>query len=183
MPNPAQPADPAGSVERFAQLSAQLADPFADRAGILCAAGLDAERWRNVQEGWAERLHQEGGAVAERFAAVYDKTLGALGAPLARAGYGPDGGRPSAAVPSCGGQRLAVAGGPGATGPERADATEAGPEPPGPPPPLLSHAPPPSARSFTVTPDVAGSSPPNPFGETLEAGTQLPVPGRSFNQS
>jgi hypothetical protein len=173
MPNPAQPADPAGSVDRFAELSALLADPFADRAAILCEAGLDAERWRAVEEGWAGRL-QEDGAIAERFAAVYLKTVRALGAPalpLAQAGYAPDG------------------------GPSVLPATEAGPEPLVPPPTQRSPEPPPSPRSSSVTPDVDHgatrsavplrplSSPPSPFGETLEAATRLPVPGRSFNQS
>ncbi len=197
MPNPAQPADPADSVDRFAELSALLADPFADRAAILRAAGLDAERWRQVQEGWAGCL-QEGGPVAERFAAVYDKILGALGAPavpLARAGHAPGGGPPSTTAPSCGDRRLGVAGGPDATGQERTGATEAGPEPLGSPPTQRSPEPPPSARALPVAPDVGHgatrsvvprrpqSSPPNPFGETLEAGTRLPVPGRSSNQS
>jgi hypothetical protein len=82
MRSPADLPDPATSVDRFAELSALLVDPLADRAAILSAAGLDPERWQMTQDAWAKRL-RDGGLVAERFAEVFDRTLGAGTAPTA----------------------------------------------------------------------------------------------------
>jgi hypothetical protein len=82
MRSPADLPDPTTSVDRFAELSALLAEPLADRAAILGAAGLDPERWQTTQDDWAKRLRDDG-IVAARFAEVFDRTLGAVTAPAA----------------------------------------------------------------------------------------------------
>lgn len=56
------------SIERFAELSALLDEPFADRQAVLRAAGLDDERWTDVVERWAALLATaEGEVLAVRF--------------------------------------------------------------------------------------------------------------------
>jgi hypothetical protein len=82
MRSPADLPDPATSVDSFAELSALLVDPLADRAAILGAAGLDHERWQTTQEDWAKRFRHDG-IVAARFAEVFDRTRGAVAAPAA----------------------------------------------------------------------------------------------------
>jgi hypothetical protein len=82
-------ADPTSSIDRFAEVSALLADPFSDGAAVLRDAGLDAEGWRKVEESWVPRLERDE-AAAERFGVVFERTLRALSAspavPLGRPG-------------------------------------------------------------------------------------------------
>lgn len=44
------------SIEDFATLTAHLASPFADRAGLLAGAALDESSWEELRAGYAERL-------------------------------------------------------------------------------------------------------------------------------
>ncbi len=67
--------NPVTTVERFAELSARLADPFADRATILCDAGLDAQSWGDIESRWQTRLgaaSEEQDALVARFGEVYE---------------------------------------------------------------------------------------------------------------
>jgi hypothetical protein len=160
-------ADPTDDIDCFAALSALLADPVADRAAVLREAGLDAERWRAVAAGWAPRF-ADGGAVAKRFAEVYDRTRRALATPAAV---------PVAPASAASGEEVA-----------RVGMDAAGP------PSTLRSAPPPAAASLAATTDVdlrtllpavpfqPRSSLPNPLGDTLEAGTRLPVPVLPFTK-
>lgn len=43
-------------LERFARLSARLADPFADRARLLAAYGFDEASWRGLQVQWETEI-------------------------------------------------------------------------------------------------------------------------------
>jgi hypothetical protein len=75
------------TIERFAELSGLLADPFADRAGVLSSAGLDAARWRKLEAEWSARLQgPDSGSLSRRFSAVYSATLRSLAQSLARTG-------------------------------------------------------------------------------------------------
>jgi hypothetical protein len=70
------PADPADTVERFARLSALLADPFDDRAAVLGDVGLDAQGWQDLEQRWAAILGDAGNVdLAGRFTSVVDETL------------------------------------------------------------------------------------------------------------
>lgn len=46
-------------VRRFAEIMAALADPFAERASVLSAAGYDAVTWGPVERGWIQRIEQD----------------------------------------------------------------------------------------------------------------------------
>lgn len=50
---------PDQDVRRFAEIMAALADPFAQRAAILSAAGYDATTWVPIERGWIERIEQD----------------------------------------------------------------------------------------------------------------------------
>jgi hypothetical protein len=79
--------DRVDTIERCAELSALLEDPFADRAAVLRAAGLDEAAWSAAQERWVEKLAApEGEALIARYGEVYETTLRRLssgGAPVA----------------------------------------------------------------------------------------------------
>lgn len=63
---------PYGSIERFAELSARLDDPFADRQAVLRAAGLNEGRWGDIVQRWSTRLRaSEGAVLATRFGDGY----------------------------------------------------------------------------------------------------------------
>jgi hypothetical protein len=60
-------------VQRFAEMMAALADPFAERASVLSAAGHDAASWARVEQEWTRRIEQDstgdlGAAFANAFA-------------------------------------------------------------------------------------------------------------------
>lgn len=60
------------SVEVFARLSAELDDPFVDRAGSLRAAGLDETQFARVEERWTARFLEAGGdTLSEQFGKAY----------------------------------------------------------------------------------------------------------------
>lgn len=58
-------------VQRFAEIMAALADPFAERASVLSATGHDAASWDRVEQEWTRRIEQD--------------TSGALGAAFGQA--------------------------------------------------------------------------------------------------
>jgi hypothetical protein len=69
--------DPVDTIERFAELSALLDDPFAEEDEVLRAAGLDAEAWEAIQARWVGELRGGSGDVedlARRFGKMYRET-------------------------------------------------------------------------------------------------------------
>jgi hypothetical protein len=81
------PIDP---LMAFAALSAQLADPFADRAEVLGRAGFDEERWKTLEDGWARRFREPGGqALAERLGVLFAQAVRDLGATRPAAAFDP----------------------------------------------------------------------------------------------
>ena len=58
-------------VQRFAEIMAALADPFAERAAVLSASGYDVASWARVAQEWTRRIEQD--------------TTGELGAELGQA--------------------------------------------------------------------------------------------------
>lgn len=46
-------------VQRFAEIMAALADPFAERASVLSAKGHDAASWAHVEQEWTRRIEQD----------------------------------------------------------------------------------------------------------------------------
>ncbi len=67
------PAEPPHGIEPFAVLSALLA---LARTAVLRDHGLDEERWKAIEAGWAQRFQAEDGeALTERFRAVYAYAL------------------------------------------------------------------------------------------------------------
>jgi hypothetical protein len=63
--------DPRVSVEAFARLCEALDRPFADKAHVLRAAGLNAEGFVQLQEQWALRMTAGAEDLGARFAAAY----------------------------------------------------------------------------------------------------------------
>jgi hypothetical protein len=53
--------DPVDTVERFAELSALLDDPFAKEEEVLRAAGLDRDAWERIEARWLEALRIQRG--------------------------------------------------------------------------------------------------------------------------
>ena len=86
---PDTPPDPIATVDRCAEVSALLEDPFADRAAVLHGAGLDENTWAAAQARWVERLvAPDAEPLVARFGEVYETTLRRLtsgGAPVAPA--------------------------------------------------------------------------------------------------
>ncbi len=74
MPTPVP--DPVDTIERFAELSALLEDPFADEEEVLRGAGLDSGAWDAIQRRWMARLSSSANASAlsGRFGAVFVAT-------------------------------------------------------------------------------------------------------------
>ena len=64
--------EPTDSIERFAELSAHLADGFADRPSILASADLDETAWRRLEAHWLRRLDAEP-ELRDRFGEAYAK--------------------------------------------------------------------------------------------------------------
>ena len=61
------------AIEPFAELMARLDEPFADRAGILQAAGLDDGGFQRMADCWSKELQNEGAAVlAQRYGDAYE---------------------------------------------------------------------------------------------------------------
>ena len=83
--------DPVATVDRCAELSALLDDPFADRAAVLRGAGLDEAAWAAVQERWVATLTgPDGEALVARYGEVYETTLRRLSSGGAPVGPPPD---------------------------------------------------------------------------------------------
>jgi hypothetical protein len=60
-------------IEPFAELMARLDEPFADRAGILQAAGLDDGGFQRMADRWSKELRNEGAEVlAQRYGDAYE---------------------------------------------------------------------------------------------------------------
>src|SRR5580692_7125892 len=92
MPDPPDsPPDPVDTLERCAELSALLDDPFADRAAVLRGAGLDEATWAAVQERWVAMLTgADSEAIVARYGEVYETTLRRLSSGGDRRGPAPD---------------------------------------------------------------------------------------------
>jgi hypothetical protein len=72
MPDPASPAE---SIERFAELIALEDDGYTPRRAILLAAGVLAPEWREIERGWMERLAAgDDPDLAVRFGKTYGLT-------------------------------------------------------------------------------------------------------------
>ncbi len=109
-------------VRAFAALAARHDDPFADRARVLAAAGIDAATWAQFRQSWSARLAAAGAAeLARAYADAYAAEQrrmerGASIAAPARS-HGPERRDPSAAaidrtgdaVPALGGDALPFA--------------------------------------------------------------------------
>ena len=88
---PDTPPDPVATVDRCAELSALLDDPFADRSAVLRAAGLDEKSWAAIQERWVAMLAAaESDALVGRYGEVYETTLRRLASGGAPARPAPD---------------------------------------------------------------------------------------------
>jgi hypothetical protein len=67
------------NIERFAELCAWLDDPFTDRSAVLRALGLDAARWRRIEDQWMARLiNPAAEALVLKFGDVYASTRTSL---------------------------------------------------------------------------------------------------------
>jgi hypothetical protein len=108
MPTPVP--DPVDTIERFAELSALLEDPFADEEKVLRSAGLDSGAWDAIQRRWMARISSsaEAAALSGRFGAVYVATKERLARGAASEGVPPTEpalpGFLSAVVPDAGGE-------------------------------------------------------------------------------
>jgi hypothetical protein len=72
MPDPASPAE---SIERFAELIALEDDGYTPRRAILLAAGLAAPAWRQIERSWMDRLAAgDDPELALRFGKAYGLT-------------------------------------------------------------------------------------------------------------
>jgi hypothetical protein len=79
------------SIDRYAELCAQLDDAFAPRAAILGSVGLDEQAWTGLTAQWAGRLCAgDGGVFAQRFGDVYAATRCRMLAPKQRGAAQPD---------------------------------------------------------------------------------------------
>jgi hypothetical protein len=156
--------DPVDTIERFAELSAQQDDPFADADAVLRAVGLDEDAWEIIERRWMERLASGGPGVeglSERFGEVYAATrqrlsVGTLAGPV------PDTLPTGAAFLSSEAQ------------PWRAEAAEVGRHLAVEVPPLMATGG--TTPPATVLPRVPASS----CAETLESPTGLPIPALPF---
>jgi aryl carrier-like protein len=153
MPTPVP--DPVDTIERFAELSARMEDPFADEEKVLREAGLDSMQWDAAQARWTKRISSSAADaedLSRRFGAAY------VAAKERLAGRTGEGVPPT--VPDVPGFLSAEA------QPWRAEAAAVGFGAAGEAPPF---APPPP-------PQPAGSS----VADTLESGAPLPVPALPF---
>jgi hypothetical protein len=76
--------DPSQSIVHFAELSAGVDDPFADRAAVLARAGLDDDGWMRLNERWLNAFCEPGGDLrAARFGEVFRKTRAQIAAGVA----------------------------------------------------------------------------------------------------
>lgn len=73
--------DPEQSLDCFAELSAEVDAPFADRAATLARVGLDDEGWMRLNERWLKAFREPGGDLrAARFGEVFRRTRARLAA-------------------------------------------------------------------------------------------------------
>ena len=67
------------AIEPFAALMARLDEPFADRAGVLQAAGLDDGDFQRIADRWSKELRNEGmAALAQRYGDAYEAAASEL---------------------------------------------------------------------------------------------------------
>jgi hypothetical protein len=180
------------SLALFAALSAQLSDPFADRGAVLGAVGLDAARFRQLEEHWMRRFAEEGGErMADSFAVSFAEKRRELATPV--------GGATEADIAPCCGPCFLSA----QPQPWRAEAARVGldtpAEPfqarPSPPPPAVPSAlggalarvaasPPPSAvpsaLGGALALAAASLQAPRPFTGTLDPHEGPPLPVLPF---
>jgi hypothetical protein len=191
---PDMPPAPVDTVDRCAELSALLDDPFADRAAVLRGAGLDEAAWGRVQERWVEQLVADEALVA-RYGEVYETTLRRLSSGGAPVGPAPDTDREGSRFLALDAQPWrAEAAAVQASGTGVAPTLRSGsPPPPRPsPPPPRPSPPPPAEHSFDRTvplgshvpsaalPFVPPSRASSPLTDTLEMGTPAPRPASPF---
>lgn len=65
-------------IEHFAELSARLANPFADRRTVLFEKGLDGPDRQHLAAHWAARPSAVGATLAPRFAETHEAAVRAL---------------------------------------------------------------------------------------------------------
>ena len=181
MPDPPDMSpDHVAPVDRCAEISALLEDPFADRAAVLRGAGLDETTWAAAQERWVKKLAASNSdALVARYGEGYETTLRRLAS----------GGAPIAPAPALDGPAFLST-------EEQPWCAEAAPtlrSASSAPPPRLSPAPspmpPPSAEHPLGTakldagallkeavPFAASPLAASPLAETLRVGERLPLP-------
>lgn len=137
-------SDPNHSIDRFAELSAEVDDLFADRAAVLAHAGLDDAAWMRLNEHWLVAFREpEGDHRAARFAEVFARTKARLVAGSSEA---------FAAAEAIPGERrfLSVE-----AQPWRTEAAEVGNAPASSPPPTAA---PSRAQAIAVTPTAVATA-------------------------
>jgi hypothetical protein len=76
------PDSPDHSVKRFAEIMASLANPFAEPAAVLSAAGYDAASWSLLEREWSQRIARDtSGRLASAFGQAFAAPSGAPVAP------------------------------------------------------------------------------------------------------
>lgn len=155
---------PIDSIERFAEVSATLDDPFAERDEVLRAAGLDAAGWAETERRWSQRLREDTadpkGTLVARFSKVYTATRQELSSANKAASGVPDTDRDGEGPVSYHGHEW------------RAEAARVGLDAGDTPPPLLgAPAPPPPPVTAIRAPATL---------ETLPSAGALPVPALPF---
>jgi hypothetical protein len=150
--------DPVDTIERFAELSALLDDPYAEEDETLRARGLDRAGWAAIEARWLRAIR--GGEVDQEALLRYSKTYGATRAQL-------DGAAPST-VPDT------EPDGRGFLSPDaqpwRAEAAAVGRELAEAPPRLIPPAPPTLPTGCTAV------------DETLDSPVVLPLPALPFER-
>jgi hypothetical protein len=165
--------DPVDTIERFAELSALLDDPFAEEEEILRASGLDTQAWEATEARWLGQLRAGGSDIedlARRFGKTYRETTARLAATTPTREPIPE------TLPTGVGFLSAEA------QPWRADAALIGRE-------VVAEAPPLNAAD-TLEEAISFPVPPLPFfthraepapDATLELGAVLPMPALPFS--
>jgi hypothetical protein len=183
------PPDPVDTVDRCAELSALLDDPFGDRAAVLRGAGLDEAAWGRVQERWVTKLVADEALVA-RYGEVYETTLRRR-----LIGDGSDGPVPETdregsrflseeAQPWRAEAAAVQASGAGAAPTLRSLSSSSPPRPSSPPaePPGAGTLPLGTRVPVPALPFAPPSRAASPPGDTLELGQRLPVPATPFEK-
>ncbi|APR86121.1 hypothetical protein A7982_12294 [Minicystis rosea] len=160
--------DPVDTIERFAELSALLDDPFADEHEILHAFGLDAEAWDAIEARWIARM-RAGDGDAESLARLFGKSYRET---TQRVKHGDASKVDVDDTLPTGAAFLSTE-----AQPWRDEAATVGRDLTATPPPLLDAQPIPPAPPTRPT----GAPPPPAVADTLETSHPLPVPPLPFH--